>query len=144
MPLSDRPDSAVAGAFAHDDVAVRSALLRLRRLIGEAAHENPQIGPLSEQLKWGQPSYTPVRPRIGSSVRIGTLPDGEVALFFICHTRLVDRFRRHYHGTLSFKDNRAIGLAPDGDWPEAELRHCIAMALTFHLEKRRQRSGNDG
>ena len=32
----------------------------------------------------------------------------------------------------AFSGNRAILLDPDRPLPEAELRHCIALALTYH------------
>jgi len=109
----------------------------LRALIYETAEEAPQIGRISETLKWGQPSYAPVKAHIGSSIRLGTPKNAadKCALFFICHTNLVDQFREIYAETLRFEGNRAIVINPAGALPREPLKHCIAMALTYHLNK---------
>jgi hypothetical protein len=127
---------AVKPAFAGCGQSTREALVRLRTLIYRTAAETPGVGVLTESLKWGQPSYSPARPRTGSSVRLGVAGEDKIALFFICHTRLVERFRETYPDIFSFEGNRAIVLPVRGRWPEAELRHCIAMALTYHLAGR--------
>ena len=116
---------------AHEDAA-RTTLLELRKLIHEAAEANADIGELDETLKWGQPSYTPKKRGIGSSVRLGVTRDGAPALFFICHTNLVERFRQHYTDALRFEGDRAIVIEGPGPLPAEALRHCIAMALTYH------------
>lgn len=121
--------------FEHPDASTRAKLAELRRLVFETAAETPGVGELAETLKWGQPSYTPKRPRTGSSVRIATNGEGRPALFFICHTNLVDRFREIYADTLTFEGNRALVFDPGETLPEAELKHCIAMALTYRLRK---------
>ncbi|MEM7463299.1 MAG: DUF1801 domain-containing protein [Pseudomonadota bacterium] len=114
-----------------------SALRDLRKLIFTAAGEQAEIGALTETLKWGQPSYAPARPRIGSSVRLGVSKSDAVALFFICNTNLVDQFRELYAASLRFEKNRAIIMpTAKGEWPVADLKHCIAMALTYHLRRR--------
>ncbi len=108
----------------------------LRRLIAEAGAASG-AGKIVESVKWGQPSFAPARPRVGSSVRIEHRANGDMALMFICHTGLVDRFREIYGDRLRFEGNRAIVLEVSGAMPQEELRHCIAMAFTYHREKRR-------
>ena len=49
---------------------IRSNLAPMRQIILSVAASNPAIGPLAESLKWGEPSYTPLKKGIGSSVRI--------------------------------------------------------------------------
>jgi len=107
----------------------------LRRLIAEAAAASG-IGDIVESVKWGQPSFAPARPRVGSSVRIEHRANGDVGLMFICHTGLVDRFRDIYGDRLRFEANRAIVIGAGDIVPEEEIRHCIAMALTYHLARR--------
>jgi Domain of unknown function (DU1801) len=116
---------------------VRNKLISLRALIYETAEETPQIGRISETLKWGQPSYAPAKPRIGSSIRLGTSKNAanKCALFFICHTNLVDQFRELYAETLRFEGNRAIVINAGGALPREPLKHCITMALTYHINK---------
>ena len=130
------PVAAVAAVFDSHTPAERSALLRLRELIYEAAAETGKIDALAESLKWGEPSYTPAAKKIGSSVRLGMQSEDKAALYFICHTHIVDRFRDIYPDQLEYEGNRAILLPIAEKWPEAELKHCIAMALTWHLAKR--------
>ncbi len=114
---------------------VRSNLAPLRQLILSVAMSNPAIGPLAESLKWGEPSYTPLKKGIGSSVRIAPRKDGMVVLNFICHTGLVDRFREIYGDRLAFEGNRTIVIDPSRPLPEPELRHCIAMVLTYFMKR---------
>lgn len=110
----------------------------LRTLIVEAAADTPEIGPLEESLKWGEPSFTPRKANIGSSVRIAVRENGDRALMFICHTNLVEEFRALFPDRLTFEGNRAIVL-PSGAEPDLDaLRHCIALALTYKLRKRRR------
>lgn len=110
---------------------------RLRTLIAETARETPGVGDITESVKWGEPSFAPAKPRIGSSVRLQERANGDVALMFICHTGLVDSFRERYGDTLTFEGNRAIVVTPQDNLPAEPLKHCIAMALTYHLAKRR-------
>jgi hypothetical protein len=68
-----------------------------------------------------------------------TTPDGDVALMFICHTNLVDEFRDLYPDGLTYEGNRAIVLSSGVDADREALKHCIALALTYKLRKRRKR-----
>ena len=84
----DPVDPAVAKYFADRPAHLAMLIARLRSLVFDVAAGSPGVGALSETLKWGEPSYAPEKPRVGSSV-------------------------------------------------EAALRHCVAMALTYHLAKPR-------
>lgn len=132
----DPVDPAVAGYFADRPAHVAKLIARLRSLVFDVAAGAPGVGALSEALKWGEPSYAPQTPRVGSSIRLAAL-DGKVALHFICHTGLVARFREAYPDKFEFGGNRSILFDPDAAFDEAALRHCVAMALTYHLAKRR-------
>jgi hypothetical protein len=123
------------GAFDVFPENIRSKLAPLRQLVLSVAASNPAIGPLAESLKWGEPSFTPLKKGVGSSVRIATRKDGMVALNFICHTGLVDRFREIYRETLVFEGNRTIVVDLSRQLPEPELRHCVAMALTYFMQR---------
>ncbi|MCA9912002.1 MAG: DUF1801 domain-containing protein, partial [Anaerolineae bacterium] len=84
-----------------------------------------------------QISYrTPVT-KSGSTVRIDALGDepGAVALFFICSTSLVDTFRSIYGDQLNFEGDRCIWFGAGDEIPEAPIKHCIELALTYHLNK---------
>jgi hypothetical protein len=127
----------IAACFDHPDRQAIAILKRLRELIFQTAAETPDVGELTESLKWGEPSYTPEKPRTGSSVRLATTRDGKPAAFFICHTHLVDRFRDIYPDVFTFEGNRALVFDPDRPLREPELMHCFAMALTYHLDFKR-------
>ena len=95
------------------------------------------MGEIEECLKWGQPGFVTVRPKSGSTIRVDAVrgSDTAYAMYFICSTSLVDRFRDRYPETFRYKGNRAILFEADQPVPEAELRHCIALALTYHLDR---------
>lgn len=112
----------------------------LKALIQKVAESTPEIGPLEESLKWGEQSFTPVKRNVGSSVRIAPRENGDVALMFICHTNLVDEFRDLYPGALTYEGNRAIVLSEGIDADREALGHCIALALTYKLRKRKKQT----
>ena len=126
----------VASVFAAYPPALRDRLLRLRELIFETAQATEGVGAIEETLKWGQPSYlTPSKS--GTTIRIDAVkPEPwRYALYVHCQTNLVTAFREMYGDALTCEGNRAV-LFDEGDaLPEDALRHCIAMALTYHLRK---------
>ncbi|WP_395021217.1 DUF1801 domain-containing protein [Dongia sp.] len=131
-------DPAVAAVFAAYPRRVQAKLLALRQLILETAAKTPGVGALDETLKWGQPSYRTNQTRSGSTIRIDRVKpaagdDSErYALHVHCQTTLVSTFRELYRGQLSFGGNRSILLDAGRPLPKAALRHCIALALTYH------------
>ena len=110
---------------------------QLRKLILEVASEQPEVGPLTEALKWGQPSYLTEKPRTGTTIRLGWDEDGNaVSLFVHCQTTLVKEWRDLYESELTLIGNRELRLRTNEALPNAALKHCIAMALTYHSRKR--------
>lgn len=128
-------DPGVAKVFDDSPEDLRADLLALRELVFEVAQETPSIGPLVETLKWGEPAYLPARARTGTTVRINRLKgkSGGTALFFHCQTTLVSTFRELYPDRFEFEGNRAIILQSGRRLPRRELKHCIALALPYHL-----------
>ena len=115
----------------------RQAMLRrLRQLVLETAAGTQGVGDISESLKWGQPSFVTESPKSGSTIRIDAVRDrpDAVAMYFICTSGLVERFREQYPDTFNYEGNRALVFRVKDDLPEAELSHCIAMALTSKLK----------
>lgn len=131
-------DPAVEAAFAAFAEPVRSRLLDLRRLILETAAEHAEVGELEEALRWGQPSYLTVRSRSGSTIRIDQVKGqpGRYALYFHCKTDMAETFRTLYSDVLEIGGKRSLLFNAAGAVPEAALRHCIALALTYHQRKR--------
>lgn len=131
--------AAVAEAFDAFPEGVRGQLLRLRQLVFETAATTDGVGPLSETLRWGEPSYLTEASRSGSIVRLGLhKPSGAGAVLFHCQTQLVADFRLQFPERLRFEGNRAIVLEPEAELPEAELAACLAQALTYHARRRRR------
>lgn len=111
-------------------------LLDLRALILKTASENPAIGPLEETLKWGEPAFLTSATKSGTTIRINRhkKSDDHYAFYVHCQTDLLERYRQLYDGTLAFEGNRAVILNVSEEIPVAAVRHCIAMALTYHLK----------
>lgn len=124
----------VARVFESYPKDMRAKLLRLRELIFEVAAESSDIGPLTETLKWGEPSYLA---KGGSTVRIAwhqKQPD-HYAMYFNCNSKLVDTFREVYSEEFVFNGNRAIVLHRDDAVPAQALKHCISLSLRYHALK---------
>lgn len=132
-------DPAVETVFNSYPPALRQRLLALRRLIFDTAKTTSDVGELREILKWGQPSYLTAASKSGSTIRIDRVKssDNRYAIYFHCQTDLVETFRQLYPDEFLFEGNRGIVLERDGAFPEQALRHCIALALTYHRRKRR-------
>ena len=119
---------------------LKPKLLALRRLILDTARATKGVGALAETLKWGQPSYLTPETKSGSTIRIDQVKSAanQYAVYFHCQTNLVETFRELYPTEFSYGGNRCIILTgDDAALPEAALRHCVALALTYHLNRRK-------
>ena len=118
------------------DPGRQAMLRRLRQLVLDTAGRTEGVGDIAECLKWGQPSFVTENPKSGSTIRIDAVRDrpDAVAMYFICTSGLVERFREQYPDTFDYEGNRALVFGMGDDLPEAELSHCIAMALTSKLK----------
>jgi hypothetical protein len=134
MDLDHIESAQIRQKFRHYPDNVRQKLLLLRSLIVQTAVETEGVADLEETLKWGEPSY---RSNIGSTVRINwkaSSPD-RYFMYFHCQTRLVDTFRELYGDRFDFDGNRAIEFQLDDVIAVEELKHCIALTLTYHKVK---------
>ncbi len=137
-PIQQFESIAVSEVFHAYPDAVGESLLFLRQLIFETASEIG-INDLEETLKWGEPSYLTKK---GSTVRIAwrkSFPN-EIGVFFNCKTTLVDTFKEVYRDQFKFEGNRAILFTITNNSnidkiPVEELKHCIALSLTYHSIK---------
>ena len=132
-------DPAVDAVFTAYPEPLKTRLLALRRLIFATARATQGVGALQETLKWGQPSYLTSETRSGSTIRIDRVKSAanQYAVYFHCQTDLVQTFRQLYPTELSYGGNRSILLNAEDDIPGPALRHCVALALTYHLRKRK-------
>ncbi len=109
-------------------------LKHLRKLILDTAAKIDSIDELEETLKWGEPSYLVKK---GSTIRLNRRknePD-QYAIYFKCTSKLVTSFKEIYGDIFSYEKTRAIYFNLDDEVPEKELKHCISLALTYHLVK---------
>jgi hypothetical protein len=132
-------DPAVDAVFDAYPKPLKARLLALRRLIFDTARTTKGVGALQETLKWGQPSYLTPETKSGSTIRIDQVKStsGQYAVYFHCQTDLVETFRELYPKEFSYGGNRSILLNAQDEVPETALRHCVALALTYHLNKRK-------
>jgi len=130
-------DPRVAAAFSSYQRPLRARLLALRRMILDTARTTEGVGPLRETLKWGQVSYLTSQTKSGTTIRIDRVNSAgnQYAIYFHCQTNLVETFRQLYP-ELAYGGNRCILLDSAEEPPEQALRHCVALALTYHLNKR--------
>lgn len=114
-------------------VSMRQKLETIRALILEVAKEN-NIGSVEETLKWGQPSYLV---KGGSTVRCdwNEKHPQQYAIYFNCNTSLVNTFKEVYGELFNFEGNRAIIFSQNSSLHKTQLKHCIELALTYHLVK---------
>ena len=135
------PDPKVAAVFRAYAPDTRKRLMALRETIFEVAAATEGVGALTETLKWGQPSYLTGETGSGTTVRIDRLKGdgGGYAVYFHCQSGLVGQFRELYPETFTYEGERAIHFGPRERVPARELRHCIALALTHHLRKKRRK-----
>lgn len=123
----------MAAAFAAFPDAERAGLMRLRALILAIAEETDGVGPLTETLKWGQPSYLTTKTQAGTTIRLGCPKTGGYALYVHCQTTLIADFRALFPDALVYEGNRAVLFDVDGELPVASLSLLIRRALTYHL-----------
>lgn len=128
----------VSAVFNNYPEKMREKLMFLRQLIFETAAATEGVGELDETLKWGEPSYLTPKTKSGSTVRIDwkKINEGQYAMYFKCTTNLVETFREKYPTEFKFGGNRSIIFNEEDEIPVKELSDCIALALTYHLNKK--------
>ena len=132
MELTSNPK--VKDVFDNYPKSVQNQLLHLRELVLSVALKIDGLEKLEETLKWGEPSYLT---KHGSTVRMDWKEKNpeQFAIHFKCTTSLVPTFKTIYKDKFEFEGNRAIIFKLNEKIPEAELKHCISMALTYHKIK---------
>lgn len=132
MKLTSNPK--VKDVFKNYPKSAQNKLLHLRELVLSTASGIDGLEELEETLKWGEPSYLT---KHGSTVRMDWKeknPD-QIAIYFKCTSKLVPTFKTIYKDKFKFEGTRAIVFNLDEKIPEAELKHCISLALTYHKKK---------
>jgi len=124
----------VAQVFDSYSPKVKPALLQVRQWIVEHAQTNAQIGPLTECLKWNEPSYLTLATKSGTTLRLAQLSEDSFALLVHCQSRVISEFKILYP-QLSYDKNRAIIFSTTDVLPATIIQHFIHLALTYHLWK---------
>ena len=134
-------NKSVATVFDSYPPAVRKKMLTLRKLIFNTAKRTPGVGKIEETLKWGQPSYLRSETNSGTSIRIDTIKSkpGSYAMYVHCQTTLIDSFRERLGNTFQYEGKRAVIFSETESISKDKVSECIALALTYHLEKKRNR-----
>lgn len=131
-------DQAVENKFDTYAKEDRERLMRLRSWLFEEAEKLENCGEVVETLKWGEPAYLTKKPNSGSTIRMNTVKNspGSVALYFNCNSSLLKEFRQHYENELVLHGDRMVEFPQDQPMSEKTVRHCLALALTYHQRKR--------
>lgn len=128
----------VAAVFDSYPQKVKAKLLFLRQLIFDTATSVKGVGDLEETLKWGEPSYLTPKTNSGSTIRIAWKESQkeQCSMYFKCTANLVPAFKERFPQQFKFSGNRSIDFDLGEDIPVKELKQCIALALTYHRNKK--------
>jgi hypothetical protein len=128
----------VAAVFESYPQKIKSKLLFLRQLIIDTAASIECVGEIEETLKWGEPSYLTPKTKSGSTIRIAWKESQteQYSMYFKCTANLVPTFKEKYPEKFKFGGNRSIDFNINDKVPKKELKRCIALALTYHRNKK--------
>lgn len=133
------PDD-VAAAFAALPDSIRPVCYQLRDMIQALAAEDPAIGPLTECLKWGEPSWLTNASKSGTTIRVGASkkhPD-LAFVYFNCQTSLITDCKDLFPDHFVYDGKRGLGIDPRKALDEKALKICLRMALCYHLMKKKK------
>ncbi|WP_147127219.1 DUF1801 domain-containing protein [Shimia ponticola] len=108
-------------------------LLELRARILKVASDIG-VAPIEETLKWGEPALVPPK-QIGTTIRLGARAE-QCALFVHCQTSLVEQWRSLFPDAFTYEGNRGVLIPAAGAFDHAAFDQMVAMALTYHQNKR--------
>ena len=131
-------NSKVEAVFKTYPQNIKSKLMFLRQLIFDTAASIEGVREIEETLKWGELSYLTPESKSGSTIRI-TWKESQkehYSMFFKCTANLVPAFKEKFPQQFKFGGNRSIDFNLNDDVPVKELKRCIALALTYHRNKK--------
>lgn len=141
QPVKPFKNPKVAAAFSAYPPKFRRKLLALRKLILETAEVTEGVGEIEETLKWGEPAYLTSQSKSGSTIRIDWKESAprEYAMYFHCQTNLIETFRKRFPDEFTYDGKRRIVFGENDPVPVEALSSCIAVALTYHRNKKARR-----
>lgn len=112
---------------------IRGALLRLRALVIETIHRDSLIGPVTETLKWGQPSFVPVRKCSGTTLRLATKNEQSqtVGLFYHCQTKLGEQLRLMLPPETEYDGSRGVLFHHSASFSAEQVSIIVSKVLTY-------------
>jgi hypothetical protein len=133
---SPDPSPATMDVFSSYSDDVAKSCLQIRELIYQVAGEHSEVGPITEALKWGQPSFLTEESKSGTTIRLGPVKDKPdvCGIYVHCQTNLIEGLRQAFADEFEFEKNRAILISVRRDLPKDALALCIKDALTYHLK----------
>lgn len=128
-PFQNSTVEAVFDGFPEDK---RSILLTLREMIFSCAGETEAVGTIEETLKWGEPAYLTLKPKSGTTIRLGLSKTGSPALFVHCQTTLISELQSLFPEDFTYGGNRAIYVDELSPESSDKVKLLINRALTYH------------
>lgn len=130
----------VAEAVHHYPQTAQRKFYEIRNAIYATAQSNPNIGPITETLKWGEPAYLTEASKSGSTIRLNWKqkePDF-IGIYLNCQTSMLETMRLNHPGVFEYRGNRSILMPLNVRMPEKALNFCLNMALTYHISKKQK------
>lgn len=129
-------DEQINAAYDRFDDLVRKRLFEIRHLIFDIAGDHDEIGPVTETLKWGEPSYLTEKSKSGTTVRLSNVKDypDHCGIYVHCQTRLIGEFRDSFGDELEFSGNRAVLIDVNKPLNETLIKMFLHKALTYHIK----------
>ena len=129
-------DEQINAAYDRFDDLVRKRLFEIRHLIFDIAGNHYEIGPVTETLKWGEPSYLTEKSKSGTTVRLSNVKDrpGHCGIYVHCQTSLIGEFRDSFGDELEFSGNRAVLVDVNQPLNETLIKMFLYKALTYHIK----------
>lgn len=134
MSQADMPFN-VAAVYDTAPPNLRTGMLALRNLIFRNAESFPDLGDLTETLRWGQPSYFPTGGG-GSTLRIAPHGAG-FGLFAHCQTNIISSYASWFGEEDRILGNRGVLFDTLDDVNPDRLALLIGHALTYHKPEMR-------
>lgn len=128
----------VAAVFDRFPPQSRPGLLALRDAIFEIAETLPEVGTVSEELRWGQPAYLTPDTKAGTTIRLGTGKSGLFCLFVHCQTRLLRDLYPPDDAEWQIEGTRAVVFTDVNQTGDPVIRGLIRNALTYHSQPARK------
>lgn len=130
-------DQHIITAYERFSEPVSKRLLEIRRLLLDIAHHDHEIGPITETLKWGEPSYLTEQSKSGTTIRLSHVKERSdvCGVYVHCQTRLIGEFRDSFGDELEFSGNRAVLIDVNTPLDETLITMFLRKALTYHLKR---------